>query len=133
MSDERDVLISRQVALKAAVEMYTAGRVAGDGVLSAAEDYADWILLPLVSRAKTPPDSDPGPQEDVPYGEEPEPTGSSGFKPHSAAPDCRCGAVMEYSPATETRSAAYFCPQKVKSRDKRVQDEQTLLHPAVWM
>ena len=46
---------------------------------------------------------------------------------------CRCGADMEYNSATEARSAAYFCPNKTKSRDPRVQEEQNLLHPPVWI
>lgn len=109
--DERDVLISRQVALKAAVEIEVArASHSGDGspvsvpsdVVKLAEDFAGWILSVARPVQRMASDGDPGPEDrspdapggfrvppdEVPYGQEeryvPEDRTESGF--HEAPP-----------------------------------------------
>ena len=135
MATETDIRIARAVALKAAVELVNGSAILLADIESKTNELAAILLAnnpAPVAQAAPLPDNDPGPIEEPPA-EWPEdealapPTGPAG----QAAPTCKCGSVMEFTKGEDW--TAYFCPNQTKSREKRIQDEQKLLHPPVWL
>lgn len=137
MASETDVRIARAVALKVAARMMAVGPTTTADVMGCAEKFIPWLLdvsAPARSDGDPSPTPDPTQPAEWPEDEAIGPPADSAPQGFAKPPPqtCLCGANMEYNVATATRSAAYFCPNKVKSRDKAEQDRQSALHPAVW-
>ena len=147
MASETDVRIARAVALKAAVELVNGNVILLADLEAKATELVTFLLDINPARHET---GDPGPTppvesppdvwpEDEAIGpprddyEHQGPTGTNATQGPvgQAAPSCKCGKVMEFTKGEDW--TAYFCPNQTKSRDPRIQDEQKLLHPPVWL
>ena len=107
----------------------------GAEIVACAAEIWTWRMGLSMNGVTTPrPDGDPGPDE-WPEDREAYAAGSANDPPQGpvgqAPPRCKCGTEQEYKQGDTW--IAYFCPDQVKSKDPRIQEEQKLLHPPVWL
>ena len=135
MATDTDIRIARAVALKAAVDLVNGKAILLADLPEKTEELAALLLLNAPQANGARPDSDPGPE--APPDEWPEDAQGYGDPPTGGPvgqtpPHCAgCGALMEYKQGDTW--TAYFCPEQVKSVDKKIQAEQKKMHPAVWL
>ncbi len=145
--DDKERLIAREVALKAAVEMAAAGYPQDDTVLATAERYETWLLRPqggVETTARPVPQPQQGiPPDDMPYGEEPPPQGRPSSGPpaahlcgHGPNDTQGCGTEMEHFSGRNLEGvdyAGYRCPEQKKTVDPAEQAAEKVRHPVQWI
>ena len=111
-----------------------------DALVTVAKKAWDWrssIVMEDASEdvpyeASPPTDLPPGPTVAAPS----IPSAPATENPAASRPQtCQCGAAMPFnpSPAGTDRSDAWFCPRKRKTRVPAEQEEQSRLHPPIWV